>query len=180
MTEPFIGQIQLFGFNFNPRGWAFCNGATLPIQQNTALFSLLGTQYGGNGQTTFQLPNFAGRAANQQGQGAGLTPRTIGETFGVNTVTLTTQQMPLHNHACQVYAQNTQASRSSSPAAGNWLSVSSDAAATAFLPAGAVNTTFAPNMIQPSAGGGQPHQNQQPYLGVNFCIALQGIFPSFA
>lgn len=179
MTQPFIGEIQMFGFNFNPRGWAFCNGATLPIQQNTALFALLGTTYGGNGQTTFQLPNFAGRAGNQQGQGPGLTPRSLGETYGVNTVTLTSNQIPAHTHQLRLYAQNNATFRSGTPASGNALSVSSLAAATSFLPAGVPNTTFAPQMLQPSAGGGQPHQNQQPYLGVNFCIALQGIFPSF-
>ena len=179
MTEPYIGQIQTFGFNFNPRGWAFCNGATLPIQQNTALFSLLGTTYGGNGQTTFQLPNFAGRAGCQQGQGPGLSPRTLGQTFGVNTVTLTSQQLPLHNHGMVLYAQNTASRRGASPLTGNALSVSSLSSATSFLPAGTPSTQFAPNMVQPSAGGGQPHQNQQPYLGVNFCSALQGIFPSF-
>ena len=179
MTEPFIGEIQIFGFNFNPRGWAFCNGATLPIQQNTALFALLGTQYGGNGQTTFQLPNFAGRGGCQQGQGPGLTPRSMGETFGVDTVTLTTPQMPIHTHPFNVYSQSDTGKRAASPSAGNALSVATDQNAFPFLAPGTINTQFAPNMIQPSAGGGQPHQNQQPYLGVNFCIALQGIFPSF-
>ena len=174
MTEPFIGQIQIFGFNFNPRGWAFCNGTTMPIQQNTALFSLLGTQYGGNGQTTFQLPNFAGRAGCEQGQGPGLTPRTIGETFGVNTVTLTTQQIPQHNHGINAFVP----SNSGSPATNGGLSQPGIAANRPFS-SSAPNTTFAPNMISPSQGGGQPHQNQQPYLGVNFCIALQGVFPSF-
>ncbi len=179
MTEPFIGQIQQFGFNFNPRGWAFCNGATLPIQQNTALFALLGTTYGGNGQTTFQLPNFAGRGGCQQGQGPGLTPRSLGETFGTNTVTLTTAQMPAHTHPFNVYSQSDISKRAASPSAGNALSVATDSNAFPFLAPGTINTTFSPNMIQPNAGGGQPHQNQQPYLGVNFCIALQGIFPSF-
>lgn len=179
MTQPFIGEIQLFGFNFNPRGWAFANGATLPISQNTALFSLIGTIYGGNGQTTFQLPNFAGRTGCQQGNGPGLSPRTLGQTFGVNTVTLTSNQIPQHNHGFVLYAQNDITKRAGSPSPNNALSVSSDGAATSFLPSGAPNTQFAPNMISPSQGGGQPHQNQQPYLGVNFCIALQGIYPSF-
>lgn len=178
MTEPFIGEIQLFGFNFNPRNWAFCNGATLPIAQNTALFSLLGTQYGGNGQTTFQLPNFAGRAGCQQGQGPGLTPRVIGESFGVNNVTLTSNEMPAHNHGFVLYAQNDNAKRSGTAASGNALSVSSSASVTSFLASEPPNSTFAPNMIG-AQGGGLPHQNQQPYLGMNFCIALQGVFPSF-
>lgn len=179
MTQPYIGEIQVFGFNFNPRGWAFCNGATLAISQNTALFSLIGTIYGGNGQTTFQLPNFAGRAGNQQGQGPGLSPRSLGQSFGTNTVTLTSAQIPQHNHSVVIYAQNNTASRASSPSAGNALSVASSTTATAFRPAASLNSPFAANMIQPSAGGGFPHTNQQPYLGLNFCIALQGIYPSF-
>jgi microcystin-dependent protein len=179
MTEPFIGQIQPFGFNFNPRGWAFCNGATLPIQQNTALFALLGTQYGGNGQTTFQLPNLAGRAAAQQGTGPGLSARSIGQSFGVNTVTLTTQEMPGHSHAVTYYAQTDTSKRTSTPASNVALSVPTSSEVFPFVGAGSpVNTQFAPTMLQPS-GGGQPHANQQPYLAVNFCIALQGIFPSF-
>ena len=180
MTEPYIGQIQLFGFNFNPLGWAFCNGTTLPISQNTALFSLLGTTYGGNGQTTFQLPNFAGRAAAGRGNGPGLSPRVQGETFGANTVTLTSNQIPAHSHGFVVYAQNDPTKRSGTPASGNALSVSSNSTITSFRPAAGanLNATFAPNMVQPFAGGGQPHANQQPYLGMNFCIALQGIFPS--
>ncbi len=178
MTQPFIGEIQLFGFNFNPRGWAFCNGATLPIQQNTALFSLLGTTYGGNGQTTFQLPNFAGRAGCQQGQGPGLTPRSLGETFGTNTVTLTSTQIPQHNHGINAFSQSDATKKSGSPSNGSALSSLGNGNAKPFI-AAPINTQFAPNMIQPSAGGGQPHQNQQPYLGVNFCIALQGVFPSF-
>lgn len=178
MTEPFIGEIQMFGFNFNPRGWAFCNGATLPIQQNTALFSLLGTTYGGNGQTTFQLPNFAGRAGCQQGQGPGLTPRSLGEAFGTNTVTLTSAQVPQHNHGINAFSQSDINKKSGSPSNGSALSSLGSGTAKPFI-AAPLNTQFAPNMIQPSAGGGQPHQNQQPYLGVNFCIALQGIYPSF-
>lgn len=179
MTEPYIGEIQMFGFNFNPRGWAFCNGATIAIQQNTALFALLGTTYGGNGQTTFQLPNFASRAGNQQGQGPGLSPRSLGQAFGANAVALGSTQIPQHNHALRLYAQNDVNKRAGSPSNGNALSVSSSAAAKSFLPAGTPSTTFAPNMLQPFSGGGLPHENQQPYLGVNFCIALQGIFPSF-
>lgn len=179
MTAPYIGEIQLFGFNFNPRNWAFCNGATLPIAQNTALFSLIGTIYGGNGQTTFQLPNLSGRAATQQGNGPGLSPRSLGQGFGVNTVTLTSNQIPSHSHGFVLYAQNDASKRAHTPSAGNALSVSSNASATNFLPAAAPNTSFATSMLQPNAGGGQPHQNQQPYLGINFCIALQGLYPSF-
>ena len=174
MTSPYIGEIQLFGFNFNPRQWAFANGATLPISQNTALFSLIGTIYGGNGTTTFQLPNFAGRAGCQQGNGLGLSPRTLGETFGVNTVTLTSNQIPQHNHSLVAFVP----SSAGAPAANGGLSQPLLAANRPFSSL-APNTTFAPNMLQANAGGGQPHQNQQPYLGVNFCIALQGIYPAF-
>jgi microcystin-dependent protein len=177
MTQPYIGEIQLFGFNFNPRGWAFANGATLPISQNTALFSLIGVIYGGNGQTTFQLPNFAGRAGCEQGNGPGLSPRTLGETFGVNTVTLSSNQIPAHSHNLNLYA-STQ-NRASSPTPNAALSSPNEPTTNAFIPPGTINTQFAPNMLSPSQGGGQPHQNQQPYLGVNFCIALQGIYPSF-
>jgi microcystin-dependent protein len=174
MTQPFIGEIQLFGFNFNPRGWAFANGATLSIAQNTALFSLIGTIYGGNGQTTFQLPNFAGRAGCEQGNGPGLSPRSLGETFGVNTVTLISTQIPQHNHGINAYVPG----NSNAPVANGGLSQPSLAANKTFN-SSAPNTTFAPNMLSPSQGGGFPHENQQPYLGVNFCIALQGIYPSF-
>ncbi|HEX4853079.1 phage tail protein [Arenimonas sp.] len=177
MATPFIGEIQFFGFNFNPRGWAYCNGATLSIAQNTALFSLLGTTYGGNGQTTFQLPNLAGRAAVHTGQGPGLTPRTLGEAYGSNTVTLISSQIPGHGHTMQLFAQNDVTKRTGTPSANNALSVSSNSAVTSFVGT-PINTQFAPNMIQPSAAGGQPHQNQQPYLGANFCIALQGVYPA--
>ncbi len=179
MTQPYIGEIQLFGFNFNPRGWAFANGATLPISQNTALFSLIGVTYGGNGQTTFQLPNFAGRAGCEQGNGPGLSPRVLGQNFGVNTVTLTSQQIPQHNHGVNAYSQTAAGSGSAAPTANGGLSFLAISTASKTYIATPLNTQLAPNMIQPSAGGGQPHQNQQPYLGVNFCIALQGIYPSF-
>lgn len=178
MTEPYIGEIQLFGFNFNPSGWAFCNGATLPIAQNTALFALIGTTYGGNGQSTFQLPNFAGRGGCEQGQGPGLTPRQLGETFGQNTVTLTSAQIPAHSHTVNAYSQTAAGSGSHTPVANGGLSflAGSTAARTFTTPA---NTSMAAGMIAPSGGGGMPHENQQPYLAVNFCIALQGVFPSF-
>jgi microcystin-dependent protein len=178
VTQPFIGEIQLFGFNFNPRGWAFANGATLPISQNTALFSLIGTIYGGNGQTTFQLPNFAGRAGCQQGSGPGLSTRSLGQAFGANTVTLTSNQIPAHNHGLNGYLPSDATKRTSSPVANGGLSQPSSTANRPFV-SSAPNTTFAPTMLQANAGGGQAHQNQQPYLGVNFCIALQGIYPSF-
>ncbi len=179
MTEPYIGEIQMFGFNFNPRGWAFCNGATLPLQQNTALFSLIGTSYGGNGQTTFQLPNFAGRSACEQGQSPGNSSRVLGESFGTNAVTLTSGQIPAHSHGVNAYSQTATGSGSASPVNNGGLSFLAVSTASKNFIATPINTTFAPNMISPSQGGGLPHENQQPYLGVNFCIALQGIFPSF-
>jgi len=176
MTEPFLGEIQLFGFNFAPRQWASCNGATLPIQQNSALFALLGTQYGGNGSTNFQLPNFTGRASCNQGTGPGLSQRVTGQTFGENSVTLTQGQMSMHSHPFTVYNQNDTSKRASSPSPGNSLAVPSLSAP--FVAGGQANAQFAPGMCGPS-GGGQPHENRQPYLAVNFCIALNGIFPSF-
>ncbi|KRB07205.1 tail fiber protein [Lysobacter sp. Root690] len=175
MTEPFIGQIQIFGFNFAPRGWSFCDGTTLPIQQNTALFALLGTQYGGDGRTTFQLPNFANRVGCSQGQGPGLTDRSMGETFGSNSVTLTTQEMPSHIHGVTLYNQNTTAKKAAIPSSGNSLGSPNT---NAFATGTAANAQFSPTLVLPT-GNNQPHENRQPYLAMNFCIALEGIFPSF-
>lgn len=179
MTEPFIGQIQPFGFNFAPANWAFCNGATLAIQQNTALFSLLGIQYGGNGTNTFQLPNFSARATGGSGTGAGLSPRSVGDTFGVAQVTVSIDEMPAHRHTLTAFAQTDTTKRSGVPVAGGGLSLPGSNAVKPFSNA-APNAPLSPSMLQPSSGGSQPHANQQPYLAVNFCIALQGVFPSFA
>jgi microcystin-dependent protein len=175
MSDPFIGQIQLFGFDFAPRGWAACNGAIMPLRQFSALFSLLGTQYGGDGVNTFALPNFANRAACHRGPGPGLTPREIGASFGSNQVTLTPAQMPAHTHALQIYGQNDPSKRASSPSPGNALGTP---VASAFAPADSANAPFAPNVIGP-AGNGLSHENRQPYLATNFCIALDGVFPAF-
>lgn len=175
MTQPFVGEIQVFGFNFAPKGWAQCNGALLPIQQNTALFALLGTTYGGNGTTTFGLPNLTGRAACNQGQGPGLTRRHMGETFGEAAVSLSAQQMPSHQHALTLYAQNDQTHRTHGPANGSALS--NPGTGSTFVNS-APTTGFATDLIG-MAGAGQAHQNQQPYLATNICIALEGIFPSF-
>lgn len=176
MTEPYIGEIQIFGFNFAPRNWAQCAGQILPIQQNTALFSLLGTQYGGDGRTTFALPNFQGNAACNQGQGPGLTARVAGETFGESTVSLTEAGMPSHQHGLTVYAQNDATKRAASPSPGNGLA--SPATFPGFAPGNSPSVLFAQGLVGPT-GSGQPHANQQPYLAMNFCIALQGVFPSF-
>ena len=174
MADPFVAEIRMFPFNFAPRGWALCSGALLPIAQNTALFSLIGVTYGGNGQTTFALPNLGGRAACQQGQGPGLSPRSMGEQFGAATVTLTSNQIPQHNHGVNAYVP----ANSNTPVSNGGLSQPSQLSNRPFV-SGAPNTTLAPNMIQTNQGGGQPHENRQPYLAVNFSIALQGIFPSF-
>lgn len=177
MTTPFLGEIQILGFNYAPNGWAQCNGALLPIRQNTALFSLIGTYYGGDGRITFQLPNFTGRAACSQGQGPGLTPRSVGETFGEEQLVLTSGQMPGHSHAVNAYLQPDMTLRNDTPANGNGLNL--PAGSLPFVPNASPNVNFAGNVIG-SAGGGAPHENRQPLLPLNFCIALQGVFPSFS
>lgn len=177
MTTPYIGEIQVFGFNFAPLGWAQCNGATLPLSQYSTLFSLIGTYYGGNGQTTFQLPNLTSRAACSQGQGLGLSQRTLGETFGEAAVSLITTEIPQHNHTFTVYGQRTPASRTNVPKAGNGLTTPDLVGP--FIANTVPNTTFAPNMLATS-GNSQPHENRQPFLALNFCIALQGAYPSFS
>lgn len=181
MTEPFLGEIQIFGFDFNPSGWAFCSGALLPIQQNTALYSLLGVQYGGDGRTTFQLPNLAARAACSQGSGPGLTPRTMGDTFGLTSVALTEQQMPAHQHGLTAYLQSDATKRTGVPVNGGGLSQPSTNVVKPFIAAtpSTPTTLMSPSMLKPSTGTAQAHANQQPYLAVNFCIALQGVFPAF-
>jgi microcystin-dependent protein len=174
MSQPFIGEIRLFGGNFAPRNWAFCNGQLLSIAQNTALFSLLGTTYGGNGQTTFALPDLRGRVPLHSGQGPGLSPRTLGESSGTETVTLLASQMPAHNHGLAGFAGE---GGSSSPE-NSFIAEPVDGSGNV-LPAfsGIGNTSLNPASIG-AAGGSQPHNNIQPYLCVNFIIALQGIFPS--
>jgi microcystin-dependent protein len=166
--EPFIGQIQLFGFNFAPKGWASCDGGLLPIGSYSALFSLLGTYYGGNGQTTFGLPDLRGRAPMHFGTGPGLTPRPIGERAGTEAVTLTTNQIPAHGHGINGSA----AATSKSPSA---LVPGFNSAAPAYGPPD--GTKMAADMVD-LTGGMQAHDNMQPYLAVNYCIALEGIYPT--
>ncbi len=175
MSDPFVAEIRIFGFNFAPRNWAQCNGQVLPIAQNTALFSLLGTTYGGNGQSTFALPNLQGSAACSSGQGAGgLTFRSLGETFGSPTATVSVQQLPSHSHAFN--GRNpTSGQTVDAPTAGCHLARTIGQAD--FTNTATPTTILAPQSIGASAGGGQPHPNQQPYLAINFCIALTGIFP---
>jgi microcystin-dependent protein len=159
----------MFGFNFAPQGWAMCNGQLLPISQNTALFSLLGTQYGGNGVTTFALPDLRGRVAIHAGQGPGLSSYVQGEVTGGESVTLTQNEMPQHNHQVVANAAPATATRP-----GGEVLARTGADVYADSPDG---TTMNPAMISQS-GGGQPHNNLQPLLVINFGIALQGIFPS--
>jgi microcystin-dependent protein len=169
MAEPFIGEIRMFGFNFPPQGWATCDGQLMSIAQNTALFSLLGTTYGGNGQTTFALPDLRGRMANHQGQGPGLSPYVMGQVSGTETVTILSSQLPPHTHPA--YPCSTD-----DPTSGNPKNNFPAAVGTSIY-----STTSNASMGSGStgpAGGGQPLPNLPPYLTINFCIALVGIFPS--
>jgi microcystin-dependent protein len=168
VSDPFLGEIRLFPYNFPPRGWAFCQGQILSIAQNTALFSLLGTTYGGNGQTTFGLPDLRGRAAVSSGQGPGLASYTLGELGGVENVTLIASQMPQHNHTVAVNNSGSSTGRPS----GNYPGQTT---ANSYAPS--PDSTFAPQAVA-AAGGSQPHENRPPYLTLNYCIALVGVFPS--
>jgi len=173
MAEPFIGQIITAGFNFAPYGYALCNGQVMSIAQNTALFSLLGTTFGGNGQSTFALPNLQSRIPLHQGQGPGLTPRVMGEESGEESVTLISTEMPMHNHLVNT---NNNPSGGGTPN-GNFLGGSSDPTVFAFYAPTSNGSTLNVQTIG-LAGGSQPHNDMQPYLVINFCIALEGIFPS--
>ena len=165
MSFPFVAEIKIFAGNFAPTGHAFCNGQLMPIVQNTALFSLLGTTYGGDGKTTYALPNLQGRAPLHPGQGPGLSPRTLGETGGEAAVTLQTSQMPAHDHG-PLHVHDALGT-SGTPGAGKNL---------AKTPSN--NYGPATNLVaMGDTVGGGAHQNRQPYLGLNFIIALQGIFP---
>lgn len=180
MNEPFVGGIYLVGFNFAPQGFAMCNGQLLSISQNTALFSLLGTFYGGDGVTTFGLPDLRGRVPIHQGQGSGTSPYSVGQVGGQETVTLTTAQLPSHNHALGAVqgAGTTNLPSGAYLAAGPFTGSGPNATA---LNTYTVNTTPPASLNAASiqtAGGGQPHTNIQPYLCVTYIIALQGIFPA--
>lgn len=176
MSEPFIGMIVAFGGNFAPKGWALCQGQLLSIASNTALFSILGTTYGGNGQTNFGLPDLRGRAIVGQGQGPGMAPYTLGEMAGVENTTLTTAQMPSHSHL--VSAQATAASVPS-PSGSFLAEIGSGKSATpVYGPANAgTAVTMATSMIS-NTGGSQPFSVLNPFTVINYIIALQGIFPS--
>ena len=170
MSEQFIGEIRMFGFNFAPQGWALCDGQLLPISQNTALFSLLGTTYGGDGRTTFALPDMRSRVPVHQGQGAGLSSYAEGQAGGAETVTLAAAQMPGHTHSVKA---SSSAAASDQPQ-GRVLARSRNDIYTAEPDA----TTVMNAKMLGDAGGSEPHANIQPYLAVNFCIALAGIFPA--
>ena len=174
MTEPFIGEIQIYGFSYAPANWALAAGQLMAIRQNTALFALIGTVYGGNGTITFQLPNLASMQACGTGQGPGLTDRVIGEQFGDYAVALTNDTMPAHNHGMNTYFN----SPAPTVVPTSTSAIGSNQNFKVYTPPGDTPTPMSPMMIQPT-GGGQPHANVQPYLGVTMCIALQGIFPQF-
>jgi len=169
--DPFVAEIRIFPFNFAPKGWAFCDGQILPLSQNTALFSLLGTTYGGDGKSNFALPDMQGNAPMHPGKGPGLSLHDLGESGGSETVTLLESEIPSHSHALMASSTN-----SSKPnPSGNALAKTSGA--TPYVPAaGAPLSPFSDQALAP-AGGDQPHNNMQPYLTLNFCIALQGVYP---
>lgn len=169
MADPFVAEIRIVPSNFAPSGWAFCDGQLLPIAQNTALFSLLGTTYGGNGTSTFALPDLQGRAPMHPGTGPGLTRRDLGESGGTASVTLLSSEMPAHNHGLGAAAS---VADTATPGPGTSLARSSGGA----LYQDSADTELATTAVA-TAGGGQPHNNMQPYLTMNFIIALQGVFP---
>lgn len=173
MATPYVGEIRMFGGNFAPRSNAFCNGQLIAIAQNTALFSLLGTIYGGNGITNFALPNLQSRAPMHFGQGPGLTDRTIGEQDGVETVTLSIAQVPAHNHQATGLAA---AGNQGSPAGATWATVNVGRNPSPMYAPPPGNVAMNPSALA-QAGGGQPHDNMPPFLVINFIIALQGVFP---
>jgi len=169
MADPFVAEIRIFPFNFAPKGWAWCDGQLLPISQNTALFSLLGTTYGGDGKSNFALPDLQGRAPMHPGQGPGLSLHDLGETGGSETVSLLESEMPSHNHA-----QNVSQGDAIERVPAGQLLATGIAVGQYGAPASLVS--MAPETVAP-AGGDQPHNNLQPYLTFYFCIALQGVFP---
>jgi len=169
--DPFVAEIRIYPFNFAPKGWAFCDGQLLPLSQNTALFSLLGTTYGGDGKSNFALPNMQGNAPMHPGQGPGLSLHDLGETGGSETVSLLESEIPSHSHS--MGAQNVPLGTVQTPT-GNVFS--HPASGNLFNKANPAVVNMADQTLAP-AGGDQPHNNMQPYLTLNFCIALQGVFP---
>lgn len=170
MSEPFIAEIRIFAGNFAPRTWALCDGQLLPIAQNTALFSLIGTTYGGNGTTTTGLPDLRDRVPMHPGTGPGLSSRALGQQVGSETAALTANQMPQHTHTQRA---STRRARDEYPSSGVSFA---EAGETAYAPAGSPTTEMA--AVVASQGSGVPHENRQPYLALTFIIALQGLYPS--
>lgn len=169
--DPFVAEIRIFGFNFAPKGWAFCDGQLLPLSQNTALFSLLGTTYGGDGKSNFALPDMQGNAPMHPGQGPGLSLHDLGETGGSETVTLLQSEIPNHSHFMKDHDLDLGELNTSSPV----RSLAQSANASIYAPA--TNLVQMNFQMLALAGGDQPHNNMMPYLTLNFCIALQGVFP---
>lgn len=169
MADPFTGEIRIFPYNFAPRGWAFCDGQLLPIEQYLELFDVIGTTYGGDGESTFALPNLQGRVPLHPGEGPGLSPYALGDAGGTEGVTLANGQMPAHRHAIQA----TTAPGTTSTPDGTVVLAAPDSGS-AYKTTGTL--TSMGNVLAP-AGGGAPHYNMQPYLTLNFCIALVGVYP---
>jgi microcystin-dependent protein len=173
MSNPFVAEVRIFTGGFAPKGWALCDGQLLPISQNTALFSLLGTVYGGNGTSNFALPNLQGCAPMQAGQGPGLSPRDLGETAGEQTVTLLQTEMPAHAHT----AQAASGTGLNDPTNNAWASGAKGFGNVYSPSVPASNVQMSPFATE-IKGGGQPHNNMMPFLGLTFIIALQGVFPA--
>ena len=171
--DPFVAEIRIFPFNFAPKGWAFCDGQILPLSQNTALFSLLGTTYGGDGKSNFALPDLQGSVPVEQGQGPGLSLYDLGQQGGEETVTLLQSEIPVHTHQPKAHAQDSGTIFNPGPAV---VPASADGGFAYNTVTNSSLTQFAPQALAP-AGGSLPHNNMMPYLTLNFCIALQGVFP---
>jgi microcystin-dependent protein len=170
MSDPFVAEIRIFPFNFAPTGWAFCDGQLMPLSQNTALFALLGTTYGGDGKSTFALPDLQGSVPMHPGQGSGLSLRDLGEMSGVESITLLVSEIPVHTHTMSAAVDPGD------------LTIPDPSRVLAASIGGVAYSTAAPTTTMafqalPPAGGGLPHNNMQPYLTLNFCIAMQGVFP---
>ncbi len=176
MSEPFIAEIRIFAGNFAPRSWAFCNGQLLPISQNTALFSLIGTTYGGDGRSTTALPNLKGRAPMHPGRGPGLTSRRLGQRGGVEMVSLTEAQMPNHTHTLRAVTLPGDFSSPVNSSNNQSRSLARSSGGFAWAPAN--NLIDMADQASDSTGGSQPHNNLQPFLAITFIIALQGLYPS--
>ncbi len=172
MSSPFVAEIRIFGFNFAPTGWALCNGQLLPISQNTALFSLLGTTYGGDGKSTFALPNLRGCVPISWGQGPGLSNYDPGQAGGTDVVSLLQSELPAHTHQARAASSS---GNQPGPSGNVWAGAPGRTPPPRFQN-GPPNSAMSASAIA-NAGGSQPHNNRQPYLGLNFCIALQGVFP---